>query len=584
MTFLCGAEPSPAAHHLRSLSEITGISSKWVSNLSAIRSPDARPSALVIDLVSVAKSLATLEVGTLKRVLSAFEAPVLVLATSSSAACNDLLKELTGCATILIESLDSASSLAFASEPAAFLGCLASTSLPRGDTPALVISESTGALCNTLMATGGRPSLVRLKAPKYERLVWAAAAVLDPDRPLTRELELEAAGDQFLPAIIFLRMAFSDHCWHSPRALASFIIDDPLLEERYGFVEFFNLLASARRNRYFINLAFIPWNHRRSDPRIVSKFIGWSDCFSICVHGCDHTRGEYAIRDYALLVGKNRRAIRRMRQHEQRTALAFEPVMVCPQEAYSYEAIRAFSDGVQFIAAANTSCIASGSTPEAVVRGRDLLGAVQDAYFGFPVLKRYYPHDPALLVLSVFLGKPLVLVEHQSFFKEGVGNIERLVSWATALCHPRWMSVGQIARTASMRRRLGERRFQIRIYADLFEDEDLPESHARYDVLRRAAPDAAIVAVCVNGSPVDFRCTGGDLSFSFSTREERSVRIAIERIPSQFDGRYPSASTYQVQVAVRRWLSEFRDKVLSRHAVALSAAKWVMQRMRQTTN
>ena len=41
-----------------------------------------------------------------------------------------------------------------------------------------------------------------------------------------------------VPAIFFMRVAFSDQCWHNPDPGAGIVIDDPLLKKNYGFISF----------------------------------------------------------------------------------------------------------------------------------------------------------------------------------------------------------------------------------------------------------------------------------------------------------------------------------------------------------
>src|SRR5690606_40624290 len=65
--------------------------------------------------------------------------------------------------------------------------------------------------------------------------------------------------------LIFLRTTFGDRCWHTPNHAAALVIDDPLVSRRYGFIEFESLLESARLHSYHVSLAFIPWNHTRSE-------------------------------------------------------------------------------------------------------------------------------------------------------------------------------------------------------------------------------------------------------------------------------------------------------------------------------
>src|SRR5438132_1052937 len=162
------------------------------------------------------------------------------------------------------------------------------------------------------------------------------------------------------------------------------VIDDPLLQKRYGFIDFEALLRSAREHRYHVTLAFIPWNHWRSRSRDVQLFLDYSDCFSICAHGCDHTDNEFGSSDYDVLLRKNFVASERMNRLGRRTGLQSEALMVCPQEKYSLEAMGAFSNSRQFLGLICTACMPRNlTTPQ--LSAADLLLPAQDSFFGFSV-------------------------------------------------------------------------------------------------------------------------------------------------------------------------------------------------------
>ena len=147
------------------------------------------------------------------------------------------------------------------------------------------------------MNVGESPAFLCVQVGKASVFVWSTFNVFDVHRPLLAEKEFEEALDEYIPAIIFLRAAFSARAAGiiaSPGA--GIVIDDPLLRKNYGFIQFPKLLESARKNHYHVTLAFIPWNHWRSSPAQARLFLDHADCFSICAHGCDHTKKSLARR------------------------------------------------------------------------------------------------------------------------------------------------------------------------------------------------------------------------------------------------------------------------------------------------
>jgi hypothetical protein len=175
---------------------------------------------------------------------------------------------------------------------------------------------------------------------------------------------------------------------------------------------------------YHVTLAFIPWNHWRSRIKNVKMFREYADCFSICAHGCDHTRSEFRSADYEGLLRRNFVAKQRMERHRQRTGLGSEPLMVCPQEQYSLEAMR-------------LSLMSPVSSLEYALMPRNLTARSLLAptcssragfVFGFPVFKRHYWSGMGAFAMALFLGKPAILVEHHEFFRNGPSAAEIFVS------------------------------------------------------------------------------------------------------------------------------------------------------------
>jgi hypothetical protein len=249
-----------------------------------------------------------------------------------------------------------------------------------------------------------------------------------------------------------------------------------------------------------------------------------------------------------------------MCHHENRTGMKFEPVMVCPQEEYSLQAIRSFACDGGFLAVANSRCIARDSG-ELVLRGADLLSAAQDRYFGVSILKRYYPSDRALLALGQFLGKPAILVTHHDFFREGLAKLEELVSWVTGLPGVgRWNSIGGVATTTCIKRRIGANEFELKIFSDKFEMDHAGSGPAVFHVTRRVPAEADVTSVLVNDVPATFLRRSDAIAFKFEVVGDSHTRVELRRARLRQEGQYPSTIRYQAGVAARRFLSELRDR------------------------
>jgi hypothetical protein len=312
-------------------------------------------------------------------------------------------------------------------------------------------------------------------------------------------------------------------------------------------------------------------------------FLGYADCFSVCVHGCDHNNKEFGSADYEDLLARNFMASQRMDWLRERTGLVSEPLMVCPQEQYSIEAMRAFADSRQFVGLVCTACMPRNlTTPQ--MCGADLLLPAQDSFFGFPVFKRHYWKDISVFAMALFLGKPAILVEHHEFFRDGPGGAERFVA-ELAKVRPgmKWASLGDTARRTHWRRRISADRHEVRFFTDNFELEHESETPASYRLVRRIPETTVIRRVTVNSEETPFAHEGGWLSFDVRSRVRQTLLVRVEVAPIRPKREYPRGVKYQTSVVLRRGLSEFRDNVIARNDLVLRAARSLAKKMKLTS-
>jgi hypothetical protein len=426
------------------------------------------------------------------------------------------------------------------------------------------------------------PAFLYLKLGKGKVFAWSTFDVFDVTRPLAAELEFEQAVEEFAPVIIFLRAAVRDYCWHNPNPGAGIVIDDPLLRQNYGFLNFSNLLESARKNKYHVTLAFIPWNHWRTRGSNVRLFLEHADCFGVCAHGCDHTNRELRSTDYEALLDKNFVARRRMKQLSKRTGLDHDPLMVCPQEQYSLEAMRSFADSRQFMGLLCTACIPR-DLPSPRITGADLLLPAQDSFFGFPVFKRHYSGDMSVFAMALFLGKPAILVEHHEFFRNGPSGAEKFVASVSQL-HPalKWKSLFETVVRTHARRRISDKKWEVRFFTDRFELEHSHEESICYSFIRRTPESATVKKILVSGKEVPFHRGDGFLTFEKEVRHPETVSVHVDVASVRPTRNYSLRIRYQASVALRRGLSEVRDNIVARNRFAFKAGSHLMKLFKQT--
>ncbi|MDB6030406.1 MAG: hypothetical protein JWM16_744 [Verrucomicrobiales bacterium] len=426
----------------------------------------------------------------------------------------------------------------------------------------------------------GLPAFVAFQRPAGWTFIWSTLHVFDVERPLAKEMEFERSLDEYIPAIIFLRKAFGDLCWQSPTVGANLIIDDPLLTKKYGFIDFPKLLPLAKTLGIHLTVAFIPWNQWRTEKRIVKGFLDFPESFGICAHGCDHTRNEFRSSDYPDLLRRTYLAVERMERHRERTGMGWAPLMVCPREDYTIDALRAFADSGRFLGLMNSGCIPLDSDKK-TVRGADLLLPVQDSFFGFAIFKRHYWSDIAPFAMAVFLGKPAIMVEHHGFFGDEHQALKESVAQLNRICpNVRWSNLTELARRACHRRRLAPGSFAVRFFTDEFVVDNPDPEPRMMHFLRRIPGDTVIESVSVNAVPVRFTRDGEFIRFETVVGAKGVAMVHLKRRAAPNHLRNSRGLIYNVRVATRRFASEIRDNWLARNQIALHVANRFMQAMR----
>lgn len=182
------------------------------------------------------------------------------------------------------------------------------------------------------------------------------------------------------------------------KPLACLIVDDPPLVRRYGFINFRTFLDWLNAEDLAATFAFIPWNYKRTDPMIANLFINNPNRLSICVHGCDHTKAEFASTDRRYLEGICALARKRMIDHERIYGVPWDNVMVFPQGTFSVEAMHALRN-TGYMAAINSIDASSQYS----------MSGQYVTEYGFPLITRAIQRISMILFLTVRPESPCSL-------------------------------------------------------------------------------------------------------------------------------------------------------------------------------
>jgi hypothetical protein len=404
--------------------------------------------------------------------------------------------------------------------------------------------------------------------------VLSSRAVFDISAEHLRNLDITQCFSGLVPLLFFLR-----HCQislpASPLRWAHWVIDDPNLRPRYGFLDLKGLVHCVRETGAAASIAFIPWNHKRTSREIVDLFKDNWPQLSICVHGCDHTGSEFSTKTMSAAMPLIDLAMRRMSRLQAETALGWERVMVFPQGRFSGEAMRALRAS-EMLAAVNTELL-DCQTGEGV-KGGELLKPAIMSFGGFPLFMRRPAEETAAnFALDLILGKPCLIVTHHQYFENGLNSLRSAVETLNGL-EPEltWTNLERgILSTYSVSAGAGEG-VGVRVYSSrtLF----IPPGVGTL-LVSKAETDPETVEVFVDGMHVAAKPVNGDIQFAIRSSNREAVTIeARSSVPVK--PQLEQSTKYRLKVTARRYLTEVRDNYLCRFP-KLTARAASLQQMLQ---
>ena len=356
-----------------------------------------------------------------------------------------------------------------------------------------------GQVRDTMIRAGDEPFFVRIARGGSQLFFSASGELADLDDNVPRPARPLSWFSRLIPLMMFLRGALGDRLWHNDSPQACFIIDDPLLTARYGFLEYRRLVEVMHRQKFSTSIAFIPWNYRRSTHEVAALLSSNQQRVpSLCVHGCDHTDAEFETHDFDSLRGRAQTALERMRAHGRLSGVPFDDVMVFPRGRFSAEAVAALK-------ASGYLATVNGDAWPAHMRHtlRDLLAVAVTRFADFPLFGRRYPRDLAEFAFDLFAGKPVLAAEHHGYFRDGYGALSAFVERLNGL-DPRleWTNLATICSRACLTRTApgvdgGD--IHVQFYASRFSVQNNRTHAQRYTLFRRHAADAPLPSVTVNG-------------------------------------------------------------------------------------
>jgi hypothetical protein len=345
------------------------------------------------------------------------------------------------------------------------------------------------------------------------------------------------------------------------------VIDDPLLKPRYGFLKFQRLLDLMRQRNFSTSIAFIPWNWRRNNTKVVQLFKENPERFSLSIHGCDHTGGEFGSLNVGRLAWKSRESLRRMWRHQSRTGLPHDAVMVFPQGVFSSRAMEVLKRS-RFLGVVNSEVLCTDSDgPTIKIEDYWQVGVLN--YSEFPIFtRRYASAGIENFAFDILLGKPCLVVAHHNDCHDDCRHIADFMDRLNQLNAPlRWVNLAEVLRRSFRQRQVSPGVMEVEMYgSEVRVDNPLP-LRTSFHFRKRESRVEHINTVEASGNPIPWVATADKQGLSFNVElnpgESRIVQVAYKEFESadHFKG---ESLRYKLKAMVRRYLSEVRDNYVTR--------------------
>jgi hypothetical protein len=418
----------------------------------------------------------------------------------------------------------------------------------------------------TIISAGGAPVFIRFHESAGRSVFFCASShMVDIDQAVGPGFyDVKDHFCSVVPLVMFLRVQFADIAWRSQELGACLIVDDPLLRQRYGSCDFGKLRDLMLRHEFTTNISFIPWNWRRTSPAASEFFRKESEHYSVSVHGCDHIGAEFGATSPEVIHNKANLAWSRMQSHEVRTGIHHDPVMIFPQGVFSSVCPEVLKRN-GFLAAVNTETVPVDS-PGARTRIRDVWDIAIMIYGGFPIFTRRYAfHGLENFAFDLLLGKPCLIVSHHDSFKDDCAELIELIERLRSLnCRLRWRPLGEVIRRACRRRMIAKGFEEVEMYGNELLIDNPSDQAIDVRICKRENQTGLVNEILSDGKPLMWTSEADHFAFDerIPLRSERRFRVVYREQAGA--AKVDRSFRFELSVATRRILSEFRDDYLSR--------------------
>jgi len=381
---------------------------------------------------------------------------------------------------------------------------------------------------------------------------------------LTSDRQSDFFIKSITPVLLFLKNELFENTWHTEIDMGCFILDDPPLKNSYGFADISKLLKTTN-SAGSISLAFIPWYYTQSTKSIAQIFSENSPFLSLCIHGCDHTWGEFSCssKDATILLNES---LRRMELHTHRYKVHFDKILIFPQGIFSLESLKALAQS-KIIAAINSTLFSYKD--DLKIPSVDLASPVL-VRFGFPLYKRRYPSDTIGQSLDRLIDRPAFFAEHHTFFRNGYTKLKELFENNRDIV---WSNPETIITKYFQTRTNGEGQNFVRFFSSIFSYTN--NLSTRIINFETNVIGESLINVSVNGNIVKFERLNEKICFSTVITSNTTIHVIIHKHQNSLTNIYTKTWKEKIYILQRRLLSEMRDNYICKFKLLQLAYNYI---------
>jgi hypothetical protein len=238
--------------------------------------------------------------------------------------------------------------------------------------------------------------------------------------------------------------------------------------------------------------------------------------------------------------------------------------MVFPQGVFSSACPEVLKQN-GFLAVVNTETVPIDSQ-NSRTRIRDVWDVAIMTYGTFPIFTRRYAfHGLENFAFDLLLGKPCLIVAHHDFFKDGGDGLITLIDKIKSLnCSLNWRPLGEVIRRGCRRRLNGAGVEEVEMYGNELLIGNPSDRPLEVNIRKRKSESEAVSDVRCDGSPMKWTTDDEFLVFGERIPPHGEKRFHVVYNEPALAGNVQRSVRYEISVAVRRMLSEFRDDYIAR--------------------